>query len=609
MNLKFKTGLIASLGAVAFTPLLACACSQSNTKTVTKRTLKLVYTVGYSEDVETYMVNNDKTICYITLPELLRINFYESAETKITSYSNGVYVYQFNDSLCKIDTVNDKISFTDPNTFFDENVFIPYGSEPINNFQVIEETSKVTHLGQKDKEGYYKAFDLAKYNFDILDLNGNDAIIPLEPLSTIFATTNLFAGICYDRVKLIYASSLTEPILITRKLPPTNPEFLDYNYNCLCFTFDYNYGLKSRRYIKDYDTFFRNAIFKIDDKYLTYYDALHSASGVAYASRALVSIIEGECDDGHTSYSIPPCSAFSNVISQAAQDYIGKRYINLTNLTKYYSTLFDNRKGNYQWIRNPQIQDEYDFMTIVHGDDATKPKAVLKFDEFSASMSMYYDEAIRRFGPNLDFSNLEVLEFFQDSSTLIQFLWADYKIKEYNAAHTDAPIKDVIIDISNNGGGAVVALSELLAFISDDGVSKMSWYNTAIDDYINSEIRVDTNFDGTFDDNDGYGDVYNFYIVDSGFSFSCGNALPTFASKNSSVPLIGNKTGGGSCWVCGSLTTPYGDIYNMSSTMNFGTLSGNYFYDIDNGTSADIQLLQDYYYNYEYISNIIDSMA
>jgi len=609
MNLKFKTGLIASLGAVAFTPLLACACSQSNAKTITKRTLKLVYTVGYSEDVETYMVNNDKTICYITLPELLRINFYESAETKITSYSNGVYVYQFNDSLCKIDTVNDKISFTDPNTFFDENVFIPYGSEPINNFQVIEETSKVTHLGQKDKEGYYKAFDLAKYNFDILDLNGNDAIIPLEPLSTIFATTNLFAGICYDRVKLIYASSLTEPILITRKLPPTNPEFLDYNYNCLCFTFDYNYGLKSRRYIKDYDTFFRNAIFKIDDKYLTYYDALHSASGVAYASRALVSIIEGECDDGHTSYSIPPCSAFSNVISQAAQDYIGQRYINLTNLTKYYSTLFDNRKGNYQWIRNPQIQDEYDFMTIVHGDDATKPKAVLKFDEFSASMSMYYDEAIRRFGPNLDFSNLEVLEFFQDSSTLIQFLWADYKIKEYNAAHTDAPIKDVIIDISNNGGGAVVALSELLAFISDDGVSKMSWYNTAIDDYINSEIRVDTNFDGTFDDNDGYGDVYNFYIVDSGFSFSCGNALPTFASKNSSVPLIGNKTGGGSCWVCGSLTTPYGDIYNMSSTMNFGTLSGNYFYDIDDGTSADIQLLQDYYYNYEYISNIIDSMA
>ena len=73
MNLKFKTGLIASLGAAAFTPLLACACSQSNTKTVTERTLKLVYIDGYYEDVETYMVNNDKTICYITLPELLRI--------------------------------------------------------------------------------------------------------------------------------------------------------------------------------------------------------------------------------------------------------------------------------------------------------------------------------------------------------------------------------------------------------------------------------------------------------------------------------------------------------------------------------------------------------
>ena len=60
MNLKFKTGLIASLGVAAFTPLLACACSQSTTKTVTERTLKFVYIDGYYEDVETYMVNNDK---------------------------------------------------------------------------------------------------------------------------------------------------------------------------------------------------------------------------------------------------------------------------------------------------------------------------------------------------------------------------------------------------------------------------------------------------------------------------------------------------------------------------------------------------------------------
>jgi hypothetical protein len=46
----------------------------------------------------------------------------------------------------------------------------------------------------------------------------------------------------------------------------------------------------------------------------------------------------------------------------------------------------------------------------------------------------------------------------------------------------------------------------------------------------------------------------------------------------------------------------------MSSGTSFGFLSGNYFYDIDNGVSPDYQLFLDNYYNYEYISNIIDSI-
>jgi hypothetical protein len=38
-------------------------------------------------------------------------------------------------------------------------------------------------------------------------------------------------------------------------------------------------------------------------------------------------------------------------------------------------------------------------------------------------------------------------------------------------------------------------------------------------------------------------------------------------------------------------------------------LAGNYFYDVDDGIIPNYQLLQDYYYDYDYISNIIDSMA
>ena len=417
MNLKFKIGLLTSLGAIGFTPLLTCACGKSETITVAKRVLKLIINPIYSIDVETYVVNNDNTICYITLPELLSI-YYENEQAQITSYNSGVYVYRFFDSLCKIDTINNKISFTNPNQFFARDMFIPYGSEPIKNFQLDEEASKVVHLGQKDKEGYYKAFDLGEYNFDIIDLNGENALIPFEPLSTIFASTNLFANICYDREKLILCNDYTESILSQRKEPPNDQKFLEYNYNCLCFTFDYNYGLKSKRYIKDYDTFFRNATFQIDGKTSTYYDALHSTNGLAYASRALVSIIEGECDDGHSSYMYQPCDSYSDVIYQAEQDYIGPRCLNLMNLTRYYTALFNSKKGNYQWIPNSQIEGEYNFMTVVNGNDASKPKAVLKFDQFTASMDTYYSAAVQKFGPNLDFSNLDVLEFFKDFKTI-----------------------------------------------------------------------------------------------------------------------------------------------------------------------------------------------
>ena len=608
MKLKFKMGLLTSLGAVAFTPAFACACSQPDAKVITKKTIKYVQGVGYEKDVDTYRVNNDDTICYITLPQYLEMMTSEDTTT-LYSYSNGVYIYQRNNQFCKIDTVKDRISFTNPDNFFGRDEFIPFGSDAIPNFQLDEEASEIISFSEKE-EGYYKAFHLHLYNFDILDFNnGQDALIPFEPLTYIYATTNLHSMLCYDREKIILTSDFNLGEIIRRAEPTSDIKLLNYNYDCLCFLFDYNYGLKSKRYIKHYDQFFRTTKFKIDNEYMTYYDAFHDTEGNAYPTRALISLIRAECDDGHTSYDYPPCQSFVDIANQALHDYSGERYEKLSELRAYYTEQFNQKKSNYQWIQNPEIEGEYNFMTIVHGDDATKPKAILKFDVFRAEMSKYYKQAQEKFGPDLDFSDIDVLEFFQDSSVLIQFLWADYKIREYNDAHTDAPIEDVVIDLSNNGGGAIVTLAELLAFISNDGVARMSWYDTVNDDYVSSSIKVDTNFDGVYDSNDGYGDEYNFYIVDSGFSFSCGNAMPTFASRNYDIPLIGNRTGGGSCWVCGYMSAPYGDIFNMSSTSNFGFLHNNYFYDIDDGVSPDIQLFQNQYYNYEYISNLIDSMA
>ena len=96
------------------------------------------------------------------------------------------------------------------------------------------------------------------------------------------------------------------------------------------------------------------------------------------------------------------------------------------------------------------------------------------------------------------FRFFKVLEFIQDSSNLIQFLWADYKIKEYIETHTDAPIENVIIEISNNGGGDVKSLVEILGFVSDNEVAKLSWLKIQMMILL-TVVKVDTNFDVVYD--------------------------------------------------------------------------------------------------------------
>ena len=47
----------------------------------------------------------------------------------------------------------------------------------------------------------------------------------------------------------------------------------------------------------------------------------------------------------------------------------------------------------------------------------------------------------------------------------------------------------------------------------------------------NGTVLSVSNLDGTADDADGFGGQYEFYILCSGSSYSCGNALPYFGVR------------------------------------------------------------------------------
>ena len=156
------------------------------------------------------------------------------------------------------------------------------------------------------------------------------------------------------------------------------------------------------------------------------------------------------------------------------------------------------------------------------------------------------------------------------TSTYALFWYAFDKIEK------DGNVKNVVIDLSNNGGGSVAALIGVLGFLSPDGEAKITYQDMVNGEYRTEWYHVDTNLDGNFDDNDGYGGQYNFYIMTTGKSYSCGNALPYFAQQSGLATIIGEQPGGGDCAV-GTYVDAYAHVGRISGFLKLGTMDGDTF--------------------------------
>ena len=132
-------------------------------------------------------------------------------------------------------------------------------------------------------------------------------------------------------------------------------------------------------------------------------------------------------------------------------------------------------------------------------------------------------------------------------------------------------IQKVVIDLAYNGGGSASALIDILGFMSADGEANITYYNTLNKNYCSEWYHVDTNLDGKFDSQDGFGGKYKFYILTSGFSYSCANALPFYAQTAGLAKIIGEQPGGGDCAVTNFLDA-YGNVANMSGIRKFSKM-------------------------------------
>ena len=152
-------------------------------------------------------------------------------------------------------------------------------------------------------------------------------------------------------------------------------------------------------------------------------------------------------------------------------------------------------------------------------------------------------------------------------------------------ARSNPEIKNVVLDVSCNGGGTADMVMAIMSLIANE--SAFTGENLLIQRNITHTYKVDRNFDGVFDarDDDVHYD-FHFGILTSRVSYSCGTLLPLLM-KQRGMPVLGEDSGGGACAV-EKHATPEGFIYQMSSALcRFVDENGVSY---DQGVSVDIPL-------------------
>ena len=155
-------------------------------------------------------------------------------------------------------------------------------------------------------------------------------------------------------------------------------------------------------------------------------------------------------------------------------------------------------------------------------------------------------------------------------------------------AKEDPEVKNVVIDISNNGGGSLDVLAYIASILA--GRKYCTMQNTLTGQTVKEYFDVDHNLDGVFDEKDDAVDYsgLNYAVLTGKASFSCGNILP-LVFKDAGVFVIGERSGGGSCAVQKCVAAD-GAAWQVSSWRGkIVDAAGN---DVDDGVPVDVDLLE-----------------
>jgi hypothetical protein len=256
---------------------------------------------------------------------------------------------------------------------------------------------------------------------------------------------------------------------------------------------------------------------------------------------------------------------------------------------------------------------------VVIKPDTTNPYRTTAYDEmmaYSKERAKVYPDGVpsyEEFGPNKDTAFVTFDHFTintQNYYTLPATIDAKdtFGIIEY--AHSQifrdgSKVKNVVIDLSCNGGGAVDAAAYVNGWVLDTNLFPMM--NTATGGQALNAYSSDVNLDHVFDAKDRISSK-NVYLLTSPASFSCGNLVPSLLRSTNKVSILGRTSGGGACMVYPTSTAD-GSMIQMSGPEKICTVKNGSFYSVDQGVDADYPLASKAsFYDRENLASYIDTL-
>ena len=554
--MKFKRIIAIMLLFLSFSILLTSCRKEDKIKVKTEKTKFVNYSADYdmpSTSLYTYYINDSETR-YVDAAGFFRNlkGFYMTQYFRISSlmFSDSLSIFvnvlttsgKVKKVSAKFDWENDTITISDPLFFNVINI-----SQTTNYSRLLNETEG------ESTEVSPAVFNLSDFGFEIYVKNGK-VFVPFSIMNTIFCSGDYY-NIYYDGDKyfgVTYDISFYKEMqeLKTCKLNDKEQtiELREETYNHLKFVMYYYYGLKEYKGITD-----------IDEELKDYKEGFLSLDPVVNKNTYFDYFVK-HLDELHT------------------------------------------RIGAHSFYYDPTDNNTNNWNLDVTSDARIQYKAVE--EELKTISSGYYDGK-NTYMVNGDTCMITLASFTTGSDEQVAsdeaYKYDTFEYIKYVLDGLNGNVRNVIIDVAQNGGGNVGALIRSLGFLSNDSINYYS-YNYLFDSATCSLMDVDVDKDDDFTDDDAY-TQFNWYVLSSYNTFSAANSFTAMA-KSLGATIIGQKTGGGMCSVLPIVLADQTSIEMSSHDAQMALIDGKYEF-IEGGVEPDIYIDYNKFYDLDYIKTLL----